>query len=152
MIINQLQTKTYKKIIHTHLYETIAYLLSKEIEFAIVCHTDFVQFDPPLPKAFMEEFKETIMFILSGYTYRSIELEEDQFTFEAGFGSENIGSLVTLPLLAIQQIYLGDELILINQALPDKEEKHLLSAKNSMEALLKNPENQKLLKKKKRPQ
>jgi hypothetical protein len=90
---------------------------------------------------------------LSGFTFESAQLNEDQFSFEAGFGSENFGSMVSLPLLAIKQIFVGDNPIVINLANPvieSREKKEgSASKKSSMEALLNNPENKKLLKNKK---
>ena len=94
----------------------------------------------------MQAFNEAVLFILTGYTLESAFRKDDTLVFEAGFGAENFGSVVTVPLLAIKQIFLGETPLLLNHAtlpMPSSPK-----ATNSMEALLNNPENQKLLKKK----
>ena len=148
MIINLFQTQEYKALMQEHISNTIAYLFSKDQEFAIACEVKYIDFDPPLPKEILEGFKETVLFVLSGYTYESAKLEGEYFSFEAGFGSDNFGSSVTMPLLAIKQVIVGEHPIVLNLAHPTP--KAELSKKSSMEALLNNPENKKLLKKKKR--
>ncbi len=73
---------------------------------------------------------------------------EDELIFEAGFGQENIGSFVSVPLSAILQIVIEETPILINLSIPkEPEEKDNGGVEKSMEALLSNPENQKLFKK-----
>lgn len=148
MTINLFQTPEYRDLMQEHISKTIGYLFSKDQEFAIACEVRHVTFDPPLPDKILETFNTTVLFVLSGYTYESAQLEEEYFSFEAGFGSENYGSTVSLPLLAIKQIFVGENPIVLNMASPVSKKK--TSAKNSMEALLRNPENQKLLKNKKR--
>ncbi|RUM73400.1 MAG: hypothetical protein DSZ10_03270 [Sulfurovum sp.] len=157
MIINLFQTAQYRALMQEHLLKTITYLFEKEAEFAIACQTDSIIYDPPLPKEILDSFQDTVLFILSGYTYQSATVNEHILTFEAGFGEENYGSRVTVPLLAIRQVFVGENPILLNMAYPapdtkfnEKETKRESKIqKNSMEALLKNPENKKLLKKKK---
>ena len=147
MTINLFQTPEYKALMQEHITKTISYLFSKDQEFAIACEIKYIDFDPMLPKEILEGFKDTVLFVLSGYTYESAKLEGDYFVFEAGFGHENFGSSVTVPLLAIKQVIVGEHPIVLNLAQPTPKKE--LSKKSSMEALLNNPENQKLLKKKK---
>jgi len=147
MTINLFQTPQYRELIQEHIEKTIGYLFTKNQEFAVACEIKHVTFNPELPPSIQETFQETVLFILSGYTYESAKLEDGYFSFEAGFGSENFGSTVTLPLLAIKQLFVGDHPIVFNLAHPLDKEKSL--NKSSMEALLNNPENKKLLKKKK---
>jgi len=157
MTINLFQTSQYRSLMQSHIISTIKYLFSKDQEFALACEIKTLTFTPELPKEVLESFNETVLFILSGYTFESAQLEEEYLSFEAGFGPDNFGSLVTIPLLGIQQIILGgDTPILINHAKPKpveekKEEKGSQKAlkSSSMEALLNNPENKKLLKGKK---
>ena len=147
MTINLFQTPEYRTLIEEHIEKTIGYLFNKNQEFALACEIKHVDFNPELPSSIKESFKETVLFVLSGYTYETAKLEAGYFSFEAGFGSENFGSTVTVPLLAIKQIFIGDHPIVFNLSQPiDKED---ISKKSSMEALLNNPENKKLLKKKK---
>ncbi len=148
MTINLFQTPEYRALMQEHIYKTIAYLFSKDQDFAIACEVKHVTFDPPLPQEILDSFQDTVLFVLNGYTYESARLDESKFGFEAGFGSENFGSNVSMPLLAIKQVIVGEHPIVLNLAHPAP--KVTLSQKNSMEALLSNPENQKLLKKKKR--
>jgi len=147
MTINLFQTPEYRKLMEEHISNTIAYLFEKNQEFAIACEVKYIDFTPELPSEIMESFKETVLFVLSGYTFESAKLEEGFFSFEAGFGSENFGSVVTMPLLAIKQVIVGEHPVVLNLAQPTPKTK--LSTKSSMEALLRNPENKKLLKKKK---
>ncbi len=147
MTINLFQTPEYKALMQEHIEKTISYLFNKDQEFALACEIKHVSFTPALPADIKDTFKETVLFVLSGYTYETAKLEEGYFYFEAGFGNDNFGSTVTVPLLAIKQLFVGDHPIVLNLAEPVIEED--VSKKSSMEALLNNPENKKLLKKKK---
>lgn len=147
MTINLFQTPEYRSLMQDHIEKTIGYLFSKDQEFAIACEVKYVNFEPELPSDIKNTFNDTVLFILSGYTFETAKLEEEVFYFEAGFGDDNFGSTVAVPLLAIKQLIVGDHPIVLNLAQPA--EKKETSSKNSMEALLNNPENKKLLKKKK---
>ncbi len=147
MTINLFQTQEYRGIAHEHIEKTIGYLFNKNQEFSLACEIKYVDFMPELPSYLKANFKEIILFVLSGYTYESANLENGYFSFEAGFGEENFGSTVRIPLLAIKQVFVGDNPIVFNLAKPVKKEPS--SKKSSMEALLNNPSNMKLLKKKK---
>ena len=153
MTINLLQTPEYRTLIQSHIFETIKYLFDKNQEFALACEVKYITFTPELPADIKDSFEDTVLFILSGFTFESAQLNEEYFSFEAGFGSENFGSMVSLPLLAIKQLFVGDNPIVINLANPviESEKKKEVSAskKSSLEALLNNPENKKLLKNKK---
>ncbi|MCD6212980.1 MAG: hypothetical protein J7J02_08360 [Sulfurovum sp.] len=150
MTINLFQTSEYKKLMEEHIEKTIGYLFNKNQEFSLACEIKHVSFTPELPSGIKETFNETVLFVLSGYTYETAKLEEGYFYFEAGFGADNFGSTVTVPLLAIKQVFVGDHPIVLNLAEHiNKEEVSKVSKKSSMEALLNNPENKKLLKKKK---
>lgn len=153
MTINLLQTPEYRTLIQSHIFETIKYLFNKNQEFALACEVKYITFTPELPTDIKDSFEDTVLFILSGFTFESAQLNEENFSFEAGFGSDNFGSTVSLPLLAIKQLFVGDNPIVINLADPviESENKKEASAskKSSMEALLNNPENKKLLKNKK---
>ena len=149
MTINLFQTPEYKKLMEEHIEKTIGYLFNKNQEFALACEIKYVSFTPELPSEIKETFNETVLFVLSGYTYETAKLEEEYFYFEAGFGADNFGSTVAVPILAIKQVFVGDHPIVLNLAEPvNKEEVSDVSKKSSMEALLNNPENKKLIKKK----
>ena len=153
MTINLLQTPEYRTLIQSHIFETIKYLFDKNQEFALACEVKYITFTPELPADIKDSFEDTVLFILSGFTFESAHLNEEYFSFEAGFGSENFGSTVSLPLLAVKQLFVGDNPIVINLANPvgesEKKKEGSASKKSSMEALLNNPENKKLLKNKK---
>jgi hypothetical protein len=150
MTINLFQTAEYKTLITDHLLKTIAYLFEKQQEFSMACEVKHIQFSPALPQEIQESFDEVVLFIISGYTYETAKLEDGYFSFEAGFGSENFGSTVSIPLLSIKQIFVAEHPIVINLAEHIEEtDSHQNAKKNSMESLLNNPENQKLLKRKK---
>ena len=147
MTINLFQTPEYRSLMQDHIKKTIEYLFKKNQEFDIACEVKYVKFEPELPSNIKDTFNDTVLFILSGYTFETAKLEEDIFYFEAGFGDDNFGSTVAVPLLAVKQLFVGDHPIVLNLSQPP--EKKEISSKNSMEALLNNPENKKLLKKKK---
>jgi len=151
MTINLLQTSEYKTLMKSHIFQTIEYLFKQNQEFAVACEIEYVSFFPELPQDIKESFNETVLFILSGYTFETAQIDEKYFSFEAGFGTDNFGSTVTVPLLAIKQVLLGENPIIFNLSKHEegkKEEHASASKKSSMEALLNNPENKKLLKKK----
>ena len=91
------------------------------------------------------------LFFLAGYTYETARLEEGYLIFEAGFGSDNIGSVVSVPLSAIMQIIVDETPIFISLASPkavkstqtNLKEKDNDGVENSMAAFLSNPENAK---------
>ena len=142
-------SETFRRIQEEYLYELIAFLLESGVEFAVAAEVEHIDFDPPLPDSIHERFAPVSLFVLTGYTYETVQLGERTLSFEAGFGEENIGSLLTLPLLAIKQVIVGEYPIAINIAEPGPDVESP-DASRSMEALLNNPENLKLLRKKKK--
>jgi hypothetical protein len=91
------------------------------------------------------------LFFLAGYTFESARLEEETLIFEAGFGEENVGSFVQVPLLSIMQIIVDETPIFVNLASPsevasNKSTKRENGVENSMASFLSNPENQKFIK------
>lgn len=147
------QTLGYQELILSHIEKSIKFLFENNQEFALACETEYLSFEPKLPKDILNSFGETVLFVLSGYTYESAYIHGSHFSFEAGFGEENFGSLVTLPLLAIKQIFVDEYPISINISTPlttnDESQSTDSDSQKSMEALLSNPENKKLLNKKK---
>jgi hypothetical protein len=144
------QTPEYRQIQEEHLYRSIAYMLERGIEFAVAAEVEYMAFDPELPAEIYERFSPVSLFVLSGYTYETSRLEEGLLSFEAGFGEGDFGSQVTLPLLAIKQLIVGEYPIAINIAEPSPLEEESPDTSRSMEALLNNPENLRLLKKRKK--
>lgn len=166
MTINLFQTKEYKALIAEHILKTITYFFEKQQEFSVACEVKHIEFSPELPHDIQENFDEVVLFIVSGYTYESASIDDHYFSFEAGFGSDNFGSTVSIPLLAIKQIFIGENPIVFNLAehndikpssmdtrkssMKDSTEAPMnASMKASMKSLLNNPENKKLLQRKK---
>lgn len=99
----------------------------------------------------LEQLPHFSLFVLSGYTFESIEVGEEFLQFEAGFGENNDGSFVSVPFGAIIRIALYSDTNLqenvlfmnlfasLDDTAPSK------GMANSMRALLQNPENQHLL-------
>ena len=148
MPLDKLQKPQLQEIMQEHIFNTIEFLFEANQEFGVACEIEFVSFDPVLPEDIQKTLPVVTLFMLANYSFESASLDEEYLQFEAGFGSDNFGALVQIPLLAIKQIYVGEYPILINIASPqrDNEEEEVL---DSMSALLNNPENAKLLKKKK---
>ena len=141
------QSNEYKEIAKKSIYSTLELLLKKGIEFSIISYTKVINFNPEIPKEIIE-FDEIAMFIIAGYSYESASLDKNSFSFEAGFGAQNYGSVLNIPLEAIVQILIGEELLLINHYEP--KEKIVKEEISSMDILLNNPENLKLIKRKKK--
>jgi len=140
-------SEAYREIQSNHLYNTLTFLLEEGIEFAVAVEVEYLRFDPPLPEDLSKQLATISLFVLSNYTFESANMQENSLIFEAGFGEENFGSRVEVPLLAIKQVIVGEYPIAINIAEPSPFETP--NTLHSMEALLSNPENRKLLKKRK---
>ena len=150
MSLEIFHTDRYKTLIQTHLHETVAYLLEQGVEFAVAAELRHILFSPELPTAITESFGDVALFVLAGYTFGSAHLDETHLYFEAGFGAENIGAELTIPLLAIKQLFVDDYPIAINVSEPMRPKAAQSTIDRSMEALLNNPENKKLLRKSKK--
>ncbi|MBD3798419.1 MAG: hypothetical protein IE883_00605 [Epsilonproteobacteria bacterium] len=153
MLFDIIKSPSYAQLMKNHLRDMLIYLFENDQNFGILCKIEYVTFDPQLPKHVSDEFRAITLFFLTGYTFESARIDGDTLIFEAGFGQENIGSFVSVPLLSIVQIIIDDTPAFVNLALP--QEHHNLvniekseGIQNSMSALLSNPENQKFLKKK----
>ena len=150
MLHQALSDERFCEIMSEHIQELLEYLLTENINFSILTNVAEVDFNPQLPNDIRDSFKPITMFVLAGYTYESAIINSEVLSFEAGFGADNFGSVVSVPLLSILQIIVEETPILINLSIPinkkEKKEKKR-GVKKSMEALLSNPENKELLKK-----
>lgn len=153
MLFDIIKSPSFARLMETHVRDMLIYLFENDQNFGILCKIEQVTFDPPLPKHLSDEFRAMTLFFLAGYTFESARIDNDILIFEAGFGHENIGSFVSVPLLSIVQVIIDDTPAMVNLALP--REQHPIKnieknegVQNSMSALLANPENQKFLKKK----
>ena len=155
MPYKSLETQEFRIIMKEHISKTIKYMFSSNQEFSVACEISEVHFEPLLPLEIHDSLPEVTLFMLANYSFESASLEDNYLSFEAGFGPENIGALVQIPITAIRQIFVGEYPILINVSPSSKteeisDEKIEEDEDNSMNALLNNPENAKLLKKKKK--
>jgi hypothetical protein len=148
MLQDVLNDPVFSAEMKRHVREVLEILLKKGTNFSILTNIAEISFEPELPEEIRSTFKPITMFVLAGYTFESCIVDEWGVSFEAGFGHENYGSLVCVPLLSVLQIIVDETPILINLSV-DVEERPKPSSKGvkrSMEALLSNPENEKLLK------
>ncbi len=155
MLFDIVKNDNFCNIMRTHIQQLLLYLFEQEQNFGILCKIEHLSFDPELPKHISEEFRPMTLFFLAGYTFESARIDQDSLIFEAGFGSENVGSFVTVPLLSIMQIIIDETPIFVNLASPplikqqnNQGESKSKGIQNSMEAFLSNPENEKFIKKK----
>lgn len=143
MSLEKLQKSQFQNIMHEHILNIIEFLFEEEQEFGVACEIEFVKFEPQLPNEIIKSLPTITLFMLANYSFESASVDEDFLQFEAGFGVENFGSFVQIPILAIKQIFVDEYPILINIALPREDREEV----DSMSALLNNPENAKLLRK-----
>jgi hypothetical protein len=136
----------YRSLMRDHIYNVLAFLLENNSDFAVAAEVEHMEFAPELPRELRKGFSEVALFVISGYTLESAYIDGDCLHFEAGFGEENIGADTKTPFLAIKQIFIGEYPILINITYPTPFVSASQTPKHSMEALLNNPENQKLIK------
>lgn len=153
MLFDIVKNEKFCEIMRSHIQQLLIYLFEQEQNFGILCKIEQLSFDPELPKHITDEFRPMTLFFLAGYTFESARIDNDTLIFEAGFGSDNVGSFVTVPLLSIMQVIIDETPIFVNLASPaltkqnnDKTDND--GIKNSMAAFLSNPENDKFIKKK----
>jgi len=155
LLDNIIKDKQFNEVMKKNLREMMNHFFQKEQHFSILCSIEHVSFDPVLPKNIQSEFRDLTLFFLAGYTFETAHIEGDYLIFEAGFGADNIGSLVHIPLLAILQVIAEETPVLINLAHYEEtveeeivEQQNIDSSgvKNSMASFLSNPENSKFIK------
>lgn len=114
MIFNIVEDENYRDLVENQIYEVIEYLLDKDEEFSITANINGVSFNPNIPKTISESFPHFTLFTLANYTYSTIELTDTHISFETGFGAENFGSVVTIPLYSIFQIVIDESILFLN--------------------------------------
>jgi len=150
MIFNIVEDINYREMLTGQIFEVIEYLINKDEEFSITANIKGVDFNPEIPESISANFSHFTLFTLSNYTYESIILTEKTITFEAGFGSENFGSHVTIPLYAIFQIVIDDSILFLNPTATvekyfEKKEIEEDQVSRSMNAFTMNEKNKDLL-------
>ena len=142
MVKDIIENNDYKSLVEKQIKETILFLLEKNQEFSITANIEPITFTPELPKVIKDQMHKFSLFILSNYTYTTIQINNEYMTFEAGFGNENFGSVVKIPLYAIFQIVIDESILYINSvATVEKFNKDL--KKNSFNIFKNNPNNKK---------
>jgi hypothetical protein len=114
VIFNIVEDLEYKELMENQIFEIIEFLLNKDQEFSITANINGVGFNPKLPEAISDSFQHFTLFTLANYTYSTIELSDTHISFETGFGAENFGSVVTIPLGAIFQIVIDESILFLN--------------------------------------
>jgi len=150
MIFNIVEDIGYRNMLEGQIFEVIEYLINKNEEFSITANINGVDFEPAMPESISKNFPHFTLFTLSNYTYESIILTEKTITFEAGFGNENFGSHVTIPLYAIFQIVIEESILFLNPTATvekyfEEEEVDESQVSRSMNAFTMNKKNKDLL-------
>jgi hypothetical protein len=151
MLYEMIKNEGYMNLMRKHIQELILFLFEQEQNFGILCRVEHLTFEPPLPENIRNDFRPMTLFFLAGYTFESARLDNSTLIFEAGFGEENIGSFVQVPLLSIMQVIVDETPIFVNLASPKETVSNQPAKKengieNSMASFLSNPENQKFIK------
>jgi len=142
MISDIIEDIEYKKLVEMQIKETIIFLLNKNQEFSITANIESATFTPELPDSIKKQMNKFSLFILSNYTYSTVQVNDNYLSFEAGFGSENFGSVVKIPLHSVFQIVVDESILYINSvATVEKFNKDL--KKNSFNVFKNNPNNKK---------
>ncbi|GAA9544293.1 hypothetical protein UBN53_06560 [Helicobacter pylori] len=92
-----------------HCIEYLQFLSKNHLSFNLLCERDAIDFSPKLPKEIHEKFGTLVLFVLAGYTLESLMVDAKSVQFEAGFGPNNIGSVVQVELPGIIQILIKEK-------------------------------------------
>ncbi|EMH46151.1 hypothetical protein ACQJ63_01060 [Helicobacter pylori] len=145
-----------------HCIEYLQFLSKNHLSFNLLCERDAIDFSPKLPKEIHEKFGSLVLFILAGYTLESLMIDAQSVQFEAGFGPNNIGSVVQVGLSGIIQILIkekNENIVLFNRCdslelfqkeeplmqEPKKDERESKEWLDSKEALFSNSKNRAIL-------
>ncbi len=93
-----------------HCVEYLQFLSKNHLSFNLLCERDAIDFSPKLPKEIHEKFGALVLFVLAGYTLESLMIDVQSVQFEAGFGPNNIGSVVQVKLPGIIQILIKEKM------------------------------------------
>ncbi len=145
-----------------HCIEYLQFLSKNHLSFNLLCERDAIDFSPKLPKEIHEKFGSLVLFVLAGYTLESLMVDTQSVQFEAGFGPNNIGSVVQVELPGIIQILIkekNENVVLFNRCDslelfqkeeplfqdPKKDERESKEWLDSKEALFSNSKNRAIL-------
>ncbi|MBL0708942.1 MAG: hypothetical protein JJW00_07845 [Sulfurimonas sp.] len=152
MLDSTIDDSDFSKLMQKHIQEFIIHFFHKEQNFGVLCSIEDVFFEPKLPKNIADDFRPLTLFFLAGYTFESAHIQDDYLVFEAGFGADNFGSIVSVPLTSILQVIVDETPLLINLATHKIEDVPKVKAspkgiQDSMASFLSNPENSKFINK-----
>ena len=142
MIRNIIEDEEYKNLIENQIKETVFFLLEKNQEFSITANIEPVTFTPELPSVIRNQMHKFSLFTLSNYTYTTVQIDDDYMSFEAGFGNENFGSVVKIPLHAIFQIVVDESILYLN-SVATVEKFNKAPKRSSFDVFKNNPNNKK---------
>ncbi|GAA8907670.1 hypothetical protein HpEKA34_08900 [Helicobacter pylori] len=145
-----------------HCIEYLQFLSKNHLSFNLLCEREAIDFSPKLPKEIHEKFGSLVLFVLAGYTLESLIIDTQSVQFEAGFGPNNIGSVVQVKLPGIIQILIkekNENAVLFNRCdslelfqkeepitqEPKKDERDSKEWLDSKEALFSNSKNRAIL-------
>ena len=136
----------FSELMVFHIRDIVELLLQKGTFFSILTNIEDITFDPVLPAEISSNFKPITLFVIAEYTFESCSFDDENLYFEAGFGHQNVGSLVTVPLNSIVQIVLEDTPIFINLSLKQNPKVKDNNIKTSTNIFLSNPKNKDFIK------
>jgi hypothetical protein len=151
------ENENFAQMMRKNIENIIIHFFEEGENFSVLCNIEDARFNPVLPQDIDDNFNDLTIFILAGYTFDSARIENNVLIFEAGFGSENFGSVVSIPLLSILQIIIDNTAVLVNIAnyrsvetqikeIKKNDKSDINGLENSMSSFLSNPENSKFLK------
>jgi len=149
---NVIKDREFAAIMQNNIQDLLIHFFEKEQNFGILCKIEDVGFTPELPSDIEAGFRDMTLFFLAGYTFETAHITDGCLVFEAGFGGDNFGSLVSVPLYSIMQVIIDETPVLINLATHKVNSIELKKSdsdgvENSMASFLSNPENSKFIKK-----
>lgn len=146
MLNELLSNDKFATLMKMHVYECIDFLLQNGINFGIVANLSLTEFNPPLPEDIAKNFTQpAIVFMLAGYTFDSAKLTQNKLIFEAGFGTQDYASVVSVELNGIVQVMVENSAILVNFSIPKQRSN---DEKKSMSIFKSNPKNADIFNKK----
>ncbi|MFT7003112.1 MAG: hypothetical protein ACJAWW_000446 [Sulfurimonas sp.] len=154
MLDSVINNSEFTQLMQKHIQELIIHFFQREQNFGILCKIEDAEFNPSLPEDIVSEFRPLTLFFLAGYTFETAHIQDNYLVFEAGFGVDNFGSVVSVPLVNIMQVIVDETPVMINLANHQEEQKpkkdlNPKGIKDSMASFLSNPENSKFVKDKK---
>lgn len=142
MIKDIIENSEFKALSTECVKKHLKFILEKNIEFSVFANIKKIEFSPDLPENIKENFGKFTIFTLANYTLSTAKIDDVFLYFEAGFGEENFGCVVKIPLFSIFQIVVDESILYINlSATVEKFHEDLKS--NSKNVFLKNAKNSK---------